>query len=106
MQQECVHPPADELQDLDDVERALKASVRAPLVRSVNGFADTEHYLATSWLGRIHKHVLEVRERTTQQKDRLHYADERQLPAGIENRLGQEVETLLEAKPKQEVRVL
>lgn len=86
------------------MEMEIKEIVGGPVVRSMNGMADGEIYLASSWLLAIHSYV------RRQQGDTAHVQrvgrDQEQLLVAIANRLGLDVAELLEAEPIEEVRIV
>lgn len=94
----------DDDPDLFEMEKTIKEIVGGPIITSVNGFFDSEIYLANSWLGSIHSYVRK------QQGDTLHTdrpsREKRERLVGIANRLDVDVETLLEAEPREEVRLI
>lgn len=98
-------PPSDALDTLPELERNLKSILPGALVRSRNGFRDSDIYLAPSWLQAIHVYI---RRQTgdTKHDNRLTQPGQRQLLVAIGNRLELDVETLLQAVPDAEVRTI
>lgn len=95
---------ADQQLDRLQLEKAIHEIVGGPLSREMNGFADSEVYLAGSWLIAIHSYVRRC-QGDTHHSDRVG-RDQRQLLVAIANRLELDVETLLEADPDTEVRLV
>lgn len=90
--------------EIIEMEKEIQEIVCAPIVRTVNGLLEEDIYLANSWLLSIHSCV------RRQQGDTL-FSDrpgdeKRQRLVGIANRLGIDVEELLEAKPREEVQMI
>lgn len=85
-------------------EKEIHAIVGGPLCRDINRLFDDDIYLAKSWLGTIHTYV------RRQQGDTLYAdrvgGDKRQRLVAIANRLDLNVETLLEADPDEELRMI
>lgn len=98
-------PPSETLDTLAELERNLKSILPGALVRSRNGFRDSDIYLATSWLQAIHVYIRRQTGDTTHD-NRLTNPGQRQLLVAIGNRLDLDVPTLLHADPESEVRTI
>lgn len=90
--------------ELLEMEKEIQDIVGGCIVRDMIGLRDGDIYLANSWLGAIHKYV------RRQQGDTLHEhrieRDKMHRLAGICNRLGLDFIEVLEAEPRDEVRII
>lgn len=97
-----LEPNTDE--EILEMEKQIKKLVGGPIVHGQNGFTDGDIYMARSWLIRIHTHL------RREQGDTEHAArpsrDHHELLAGVANRLGLDYVELLEAEPREEVRMI
>lgn len=98
-------PPLEDLDDRADVEQALGRLLATPLSAQMNGFDDTDIYLATSWLGVILRYIRHS-EGDRKHTNKYRQVPKRQLLVAVGNRLEIDVPTLLDADPDEEVRLI
>jgi hypothetical protein len=96
---------ANEIDDIEQLERRLQRLLPGPLVTKMNGFeTGSDVYLAHSWLNVIHSVVVRQQEGIPRQHC-LTEPSKRQLAVAICNRLELDAEVVLEAEPQKEVEI-